>query len=76
MGGQKGSAPFYLAHQSMDNQENAVRVTVMQAFKHWLCQNLLEEIGEEKEEKNIFTLLKHPSPFAFRQRMRKGNVSR
>lgn len=76
MAGQKGSAPFYLAHQTMDSQENEVRVTVMQAFKRWLCQTLLEETGEEKEEKNIFTLLKHQIPFARRQRMRKGNVSR
>lgn len=76
MGGWKGSAPLYMAYQIMDNQENAVRATVMQAFKRWLCQNSLEEIGQEKEEKNIFTLFKHPIPFAFGQRMRKGNVSR
>lgn len=55
MGGRKDSAPFYPAHQSMDGQENAVRAAVMQAFKRWLCQNLSEEIGEEKEEKHIFT---------------------
>lgn len=72
MGGRKGSAPFYLAHQSMETRENAVRATVMQAFKRWLCQNLLEEIGEVKEEKSIFTLFKHPIPFAFGQRMKKG----